>query len=65
MLLDGRIEQYRELLWYGRVAVSATQGDTRGLSGDYYLTRTYRIIVKKKPTMLITEWFELGSGDRA
>lgn len=61
MLLSGRTEQYRELLWYGKEATSDRPGEIRSLDSDYCLSRTYRIIVKKKPVMMITEWFELGN----
>lgn len=60
MLLNGRIEQYRELLWYGIEVSSDLPGEMRSLSSDNSLTRTYRIIVNQKPIMMITEWFEIG-----
>ncbi len=59
MLLNSRVEQYRELLWYGKEPPSDLPGEMRSLDSEYCLTRTYRIIVKGKPTMMITEWFEL------
>ncbi len=62
MLLSGRAEQYRELLWYGKESPTDLPGEMRTLSSEYCLMRTYRIIVKGKPAMMITEWFEL-SGD--
>jgi len=58
MLLNGRIEQYRELLWYGREVSSDLPGEMRSLSSAESLMRTYRIIVGNRPIMLITEWFE-------
>ncbi len=61
MLLSGRTEQYRELLWYGKEAPSDLPGEIRSLASETCLSRTYRIIVNKKPVMMITEWFELGS----
>ncbi len=61
MLLSGRTEQYRELLWYGKEAASDLPGEIRSLASEFCLSRTYRIIVNKKPVMMITEWFELGS----
>lgn len=60
MLLSGRTEQYRELLWYGKEAASDLPGEIRSLASEYCLSRTYRIIVNKMPVMMITEWFELG-----
>ncbi len=60
MLLSGRTEQYRELLWYGKEPPTDFPGDMRTLSSEYSLMRTYRIIVRGKPAMMITEWFELS-----
>jgi len=60
MLLSGRTEQYRELLWYGKEPPTDLPGDMRTLSSEYCLMRTYRIIVQGKPAMMITEWFELS-----
>jgi chorismate-pyruvate lyase len=61
MLLSGRIEQYRELLWYGKEVSSDLPGQMRSLSSEDSLTRTYRIIVEGRPIMMITEWFELSA----
>jgi chorismate-pyruvate lyase len=60
LLLHSRIEQYRELLWYGKEPPSDLPGEMRSLANEYCLTRTYRIIVRGTPAMMITEWFELG-----
>jgi chorismate-pyruvate lyase len=63
LLLEGRTEQYRELLWYGKEPPSELPGELRGLATEYSITRTYRILVSRKPTMMISEWFELtGEG---
>jgi len=62
LLLEGRTEQYRELLWYGKEQPTELPGELRSLATEYSITRTYRIIVNGKPTMMISEWFEL-SGD--
>jgi chorismate-pyruvate lyase len=64
MLLNSKIEQYRELLWYGRERQSDLPGEMRSLESEYCLTRTYRIFVKGQPIMMITEWFELESEQR-
>ena len=61
MLLNSRVEQYRELLWYGKEPPSDLPGEMRGLTSEYCLTRTYRIIVNRLPTMMITEWIEFGT----
>ena len=60
MLLSGRTEQYRELLWYGKEPLTGLPSEMRTLSSEYCLTRTYRIIMQGKPAMMITEWFELS-----
>lgn len=60
MLLSGRTEQYRELLWYGIERSKNLPPEMRILSSEYCLMRTYRIIVQGKPAMMITEWFELS-----
>ena len=61
MLLNGSTEQYRELLWYGKEIANDLPGEMRTLDSESAMARTYRIIVQGKPTMMITEWFELGS----
>lgn len=60
MLLNGRTEQYRELLWYGKEIANDLPGEMRTLDTECSMARTYRIIVQGKPAMMITEWFELG-----
>ena len=60
MLRSGRIEQYRELLWYGAERIVNAPVKMQDLSVDSLLTRTYRIIVNGNPVMLITEWFNLS-----
>lgn len=61
MLLNGRTEQYRELLWYGKEIANDLPGEMRTLDTECSMARTYRIIVQGKPAMMITEWFGLGS----
>jgi chorismate-pyruvate lyase len=58
LLLEGRTEQYRELLWYGKEPPSELPGELRSLATEYSITRTYRVLVNRSPTMMITEWFE-------
>ena len=60
MLLHGRTEQYRELLWYGKEPINSLPVEMRSLASKCAITRTYRIIAQKKPTIMITEWFQLG-----
>jgi chorismate-pyruvate lyase len=61
MLLNGRTEQYRELLWYGKEVANDLPGEMRSLTSECSMVRTYRIIVNAEPAMMITEWFELGN----
>jgi chorismate-pyruvate lyase len=60
MLLSGRTEQFRELLWYGREPSNDLPAAMRITDSEYCITRTYRIIVRRKAAMLITEWFKLS-----
>lgn len=64
LLLEGRCEQYRELLWFGKEPPSDLPGELRSLATAYSITRTYRIFANGKPTMMISEWFELGAAGR-
>lgn len=56
-LLSSRVENRRELLWYGREHASRLPEDIRALTGDDFLSRAYCIIVGGKPVMLINEKF--------
>ena len=58
MLSSGRTEQYRELLWYGKETASDLPNEIRNLASECCLSRTYRIMLNKKPAMIITEWLE-------
>ena len=66
-LLGSRIENRRELLWYGREQASRLPEDIRALTGDDFLSRAYCIIVGGRPVMLINEKFPVhvdGHGGR-
>ena len=64
LLLEGRTEQYRELLWWGKEPPSELPGELRSLATEYSITRTYRILVDQRPTMMITEWFEFSGEEK-
>ena len=57
MLLSGRIEQYRELLWYGAVSSDNYPANIQFDDSLCCLVRTYRIYIQKVPAMMITEYF--------
>jgi chorismate-pyruvate lyase len=56
-LLNGRIENRREILWYGREHLCNLPEDIRACTGEDFLSRAYCIIVQDKPVVLINERF--------
>ena len=64
ILLGARLEQRREILWYGREHLSDVPASIKHLNGAPVLSRTYRIIAGGRPLMLINEKF-LSSPDRS
>ena len=61
ILLNSRIENRRELLWYGREVLSGIPPELGQLRNCAAISRTYRIIVSDQPAMLITEHFPLNA----
>jgi len=59
MLLESRMEQYRELLWCGRERLADPPDAIKEYGGKNFLSRTYRISTGKRPVMLINEKFPL------
>jgi len=59
MLLESRMEQYRELLWCGRERLADPPDAIKEYGGKNFLSRTYRISTGKQPVMLINEKFPL------
>lgn len=57
VLLDSQLENRREVLWYGREYRADLPESIAVLSGRDFLSRTYRIIVDEKPTILVNEKF--------
>lgn len=59
MLLESRMEQYRELLWCGRERLADPPDAIKEYRDKNFLSRTYRISTGKRPVMLINEKFPL------
>ena len=57
ILINTRMESYREILWYGREKMTKLPNAINHLEGLDFISRTYRIIVAKNPIMLINERF--------
>jgi chorismate-pyruvate lyase len=57
MLLNSRMETYRELLWYGKEHTKGLPESICQLINSELLSRTYRIIACGQPLMLINEKF--------
>lgn len=60
MLSKQRMAHYRELLWYGKDTSMSLPANMRGIYRGELATRTYRIFVKDRPAIMITEWFPLS-----
>jgi chorismate-pyruvate lyase len=63
ILLKGRAETYREILWCGKERPTILPDMLRHLRGREFLSRTYRIIAAGKPIMLINEKFPCHGDD--
>lgn len=57
ILLKAQLETRREVLWYGREQLSDLPEPIRRLEGAPAISRTYRIINRGRPLMLINEKF--------
>lgn len=60
VLLGSQIENRREVLWYGREQLTDLPEEISQLTGDTFISRTYRIIAYSRPTMLINERFPVN-----
>lgn len=60
ILLGAKLEQRREVLWYGREHLPEVPEAIRHLAGAPAISRTYRIIAGGHPVMLINEKFPSG-----
>jgi len=59
ILLGSRVEQRREVLWYGRESPDGLPDGIRGAYDGDLLTRAYRIITGGRPVIMIIEKFPL------
>lgn len=57
IMLNSRLETHRELLWYGKEAVTRLPESLWHLANGDLISRTYRIIAGGRPIMLINENF--------
>jgi chorismate-pyruvate lyase len=57
ILLTSKIENRREILWYGKERDVDLPDELEFLGDGEFLTRAYRVIVEGQPIMLITERF--------
>lgn len=57
ILLNSRLESFREVLWYGRERLNQLPEEIQFLNGTDVISRTYRIFSSGRPIMLINEKF--------
>ncbi len=62
VLIKNRLETRREVLWYGREHIDELPEPVCLLTDGRFISRTYRIICKGKPFMLINEKFPVSAG---
>ena len=63
ILISSRVEQRREVLWYGRESSDGLPDDVRKLYDGDLLSRSYRIVVEGRPVIMIIEKFPLRADD--
>ncbi|MEM7223054.1 MAG: chorismate pyruvate-lyase family protein [Pseudomonadota bacterium] len=57
ILLESRLETFREVLWYGQERLERPPQALAHLAGQVFTSRTYRIFAGGHPLMLINETF--------
>jgi chorismate-pyruvate lyase len=57
ILLSSRVEQRREVLWYGKESADGLPDSVRTMYDGELLSRAYRIIVGGRPVIMIIEKF--------
>lgn len=57
ILLESRLETFREVLWYGQERLARPPRAFGHLAGARFTSRTYRIFAGGRPLMLINETF--------
>ena len=63
ILNDHDTETRREVLWYGRERTTDLPEVVLRATGGEFISRTYRIIARKRPIMLITEKFPVATDE--
>lgn len=63
ILLSSRVEQRREVLWYGRESAGALPDALQDEHDGDVLTRAYRIITGGRPVIMIIEKFPLAAAN--
>jgi chorismate-pyruvate lyase len=61
MLLDSRLETYREILWYGKEPANGLRLQVPDLQSADVISRMYRIFLNGRPVILINEKFPSDS----
>jgi chorismate-pyruvate lyase len=61
ILLGGRMETRRDVLWYGREKLKKLPETIQHLTDGEFISRTYRIFVGGQPIMLINERFPVNT----
>ena len=57
ILNHAKLETRREILWYGKERPHRLPADLRHLSGETFISRTYRIVAHGQPIALVNEKF--------
>ena len=61
ILNDCEMETRREVLWFGRERLTRLPDKLAPVTGEEFISRTYRIITDGKPIVLITERFPVST----
>lgn len=64
VLIKNRLETRREVLWYGREHIEDLPDPVCHLTDGRFISRTYRIVCKGNPFMLINEKFPVSVGQK-
>ena len=59
ILLSSRVEQRREVLWYGKDSADSLPDEVRTIYEGDLLSRAYRIVVEGRPVIMIIEKFPM------
>lgn len=63
ILLSSRVEQRREVLWYGKESSDGLPDEVRSRYDGDLLSRAYRIVVEGRPVIMIIEKFPLRTDE--